>query len=508
MVTSWVTIITVLLFSDVRVFSTPDEECCIFEPLQKGCQETFQNVTDNLECVLQRSKYLSDGECPRITQADESGFYERGTVRLEAANHIVDVQCHSQPSSDLNNQCKDYHQSNFIGLNILFTLSGWDIDGVLFDLRLLKGGDQPSLKSTEENCHYLLVNSSINNETAFAMQEMVFEYSSFVGLHPGSQYLLRATTLPIHPMEPVYSAIKINIPNCTKLPAWKKDYFCTRPSPANWGSTIVVKPNTLDVTFSVWPDISVFNEYILYLILGAELKETNIITKVHISVDDIESLETMRLNLTEEKVIQHKFDVSSPGMYMIVVLPSPDDACIADTHWGGRMCLYDRLVVNLTSDRPSVPPPPPPPLPPSTTSTKIPSYHKTAIHHSSKPPDDTQADPDTPMLMIILVVVFLLLLCSVFAVCLLCYSSDICSNMAFFHIMKDVICGKCLDNPSLDEWTVTSEWHGIPYQWEPLKVGKPCSQEEHQTGVRIAREEALRLSQHEWELKGLADCDC
>lgn len=65
-----------------------------------------------------------------------------------------------------------------------------------------------------------------------------------------------------------------------------------------------------------------------------------------------------------------------------------------------------------------------------------------------------------------------------------------------------------LDNPSLDEWTVTSEWHGIPYQWEPLKVGKPCSQEEHQTGVRIASEEALRLSQHEWELKGLADCDC
>ncbi|PIK48007.1 hypothetical protein BSL78_15108 [Apostichopus japonicus] len=464
MVTSWVTIITVLLFSDVRVFSTPDEECCIFEPLQKGCQETFQN---NLECVLQRSKYLSDGECPRIKEAgedDESGFYERGTVRLEGANTILDVQCHSQPSSDLKNQCKDYHQSNFIGLNILFTLSGWDIDGVLFDLRLLKGKDQPPLRSTEENCHYLLVNSSINNETAFAMQEMVFEYSSFMGLHPGSQYLLRATTLPIHPTEPVYSTIKITIPNCPKLPAWKKDYFCTRPSPANWGSTIVVKPNTLDVTFSVWPDTSVFNEYILYLILGAELKETNIITKVHISVDDIESLETMRLNLTEEKVIQHKFDVSSPGMYMIVVLPSPDDACIADTHWGGRMCLYDRLVVNLTN-------------------------------------------PDTPMLMIILVVVFLLLLCSVFAVCLLCYSSDICSNMAFFHIMKDVICGKCLDNPSLDEWTVTSEWHGIPYQWEPLKVGKPCSQEEHQT-VRIASEEAQRLSQHECELKSLADCDC
>lgn len=103
MVTSWVTIITVLLFSDVRVFSTPDEECCIFEPLQKGCQETV-----------------------RISYCVALIMYTLSNVLtcLQCMNTFTPIYKYTQASMNLNTkQCMDKYTADYAHTRISPSLS-------------------------------------------------------------------------------------------------------------------------------------------------------------------------------------------------------------------------------------------------------------------------------------------------------------------------------------------------------------------------------------------------
>ncbi|KAJ8047014.1 hypothetical protein HOLleu_05885 [Holothuria leucospilota] len=447
------------------VASGVDGTCCNFEQMQNGCSNMFQGRENELlPCTVGMDFPATDGSCQMNEHSQKDGFQDGGLpsnqIQLFATDITWDTTCQLAP--DLGENCLLHQRdSTFLTLEISFTLTGANIQGIHFDLRTLEGEVEPSVGSLERSCHFLHLNKSLSDDI---IGNRTFTYSGFVGLHPGSRYRLKATTLTTKGTYSAFTEKEFTVKDCIEIPEnnSQTDFFCNIPTPAHWPSTILLTPNTFDVTFTVWPEEGVFDFYALYLLNGhmRNIQQNDIIVrkdlkyiKNNIEYQDVDGVYTTVMRYTFEGANEMQ-----PGFFSIAVLPQPDNACTADYHWGKRMCLF--TFFPFTYDKPA-----------SSEDTELPLTPTQMATTATVPTTSTSKVPYTPVpqyLRIIFIFVMVFLIICLVCMCLWCCNLEIYNGTSVLKYIHDCIFG---ENVSLDERTVTtSNWLN---QYEPVPLSIP-----------------------------------